>query len=170
MEWYPILSESFWMIKIDKLTVKNNNKNVNNIKNNDILIGIVDTGTSFIIMDQKLIHNLFNGKIKMIEKDGLYIVPYCNKNAFPNIMITIENQNYILSKYDYVFQTDIKNVCLLGFMSLNNNHKSFMLKYKNKININNNHNNIIILGAIFIKKFPTTFDYDNKKIGFLINM
>jgi len=122
--WHPILSEFFWILKINKIDVKNNDKD---IKNNDILMGIVDTGTSFIIMNKELIHSLLkNGRIKTIEKEGLYIVPHCNKNIFPDIIITIENQSYVLSKNDYLFQNDIKNVCILGFMSLDHDNKKIL--------------------------------------------
>jgi hypothetical protein len=135
--YIPLLEEKYWTIPLDSVKIGENIIT----QSNKI---IVDTGTSLIIgpveQIQKLAHIL--GAKSIIK--GEYNID-CNK-IYPNITFEFNKNRYELSSDDYIINNN--GECILGFMGLDTSDKFW------------------ILGDIFIRKYYTIFDMDNKRVGF----
>lgn len=85
MEYYPLISESYWVIAVD--SVKLGDHVSKNIK------AVVDTGTSVIVGPKAVINELTK---------ALPAKPDCTKlSTYPNMEFTIGGKLYSISALDY---------------------------------------------------------------------
>lgn len=139
--YYPLISESYWLIKGDKMTY--NNKSFGN---NDLKL-IVDSGTSLIVGDTALFSEL--------TKDIPQAVDCSKIDELPNVTFTIGGKDYVLTPQDYVLRVTVlwQTQCMAGFQSMDFSKSSIGA-------------NAVILGDVFMRKYYSHFDYGNKQVGF----
>ena len=139
--WVPLLATTHWEINLSSLTI-------DGVSYTSGTKAIVDSGTSILTAPTEVVKSIaaqLRGK-EIIE--GEYIVS-CNYDTFPDFTFLIDGNNYVLSAYDYLISDG--DVCLLGMIGMDIPEPSGPLW---------------ILGDIFMRKYYTVFDSDNKKVGF----
>ena len=136
----PLSDQSYWQIQIDQIQAGSTIINISGIK------GIVDTGTSVLLGDRPLISQI-NSVVGTVNQDC------SNLSSLPNVTITINGQLYLLTPNDYVYEISAQgtSACINGFLG-----DDFPPELANTL----------ILGDLFIRKFYTWFDFDNKQVSF----
>ena len=83
-------------------------------------------------------------------------VYHCEKsiNSLPNVTFTISGVEYILTPKDYMIEVE-PDYCVLGFTDIDDLDTPIDIDF--------------IFGDIFMRKHFTTFDFENKTIGFAIS-
>ncbi len=140
--YVPLLSATYWEITMDKFSVKGTDYGVGSK-------AIVDSGTSLLTgpsADVKKIADSIGAK--ELGDTGEYLVA-CKYDTLPNIDITIAGKVYSLSPVDYLIPDG--NICVFAMMGLDIPAPTGPL---------------YILGDVFMRKYYTVWDYENKKIGF----
>uniref|UniRef100_A0A915NYW9 Peptidase A1 domain-containing protein n=1 Tax=Meloidogyne floridensis TaxID=298350 RepID=A0A915NYW9_9BILA len=138
--WCPLMSTDYWRlsltsVSLDSLVLSSTNASA-----------ILDTGTSLIAGPSSII-NKINAKIGAQNYLGGWLNLNCSTlNKLPSVHFTLGGNNFTLNPADYVIQID-KNTCLSGFASVDLN------------------GNMWILGDLFITKWYTIFDHENKRVG-----
>uniref|UniRef100_A0A915LVU1 Peptidase A1 domain-containing protein n=1 Tax=Meloidogyne javanica TaxID=6303 RepID=A0A915LVU1_MELJA len=138
--WCPLMSTDYWRlsltsVSLDSLVLSSINASA-----------ILDTGTSLIAGPSSII-NKINAKIGAQNYLGGWLNLNCSTlNKLPSVHFTLGGNNFTLIPADYVIQID-KNTCLSGFASVDLN------------------GNMWILGDLFITKWYTIFDHENKRVG-----
>lgn len=111
---------------------------------------LIDSGTSLNAFSREAINNLW----KLFKKKGINCnlskgLMMCNeKNLenYPNILINLCGNNMILNPIDYIQIYEEFSLVLIQSIDLDED--------------------LIILGDVFMRKYYTIFDLDEKKIGF----
>uniref|UniRef100_A0A915N0F5 Peptidase A1 domain-containing protein n=1 Tax=Meloidogyne javanica TaxID=6303 RepID=A0A915N0F5_MELJA len=138
--WCPLMSTDYWRlsltsVSLDSLLLSSTNASA-----------ILDTGTSLIAGPSSII-NKINAKIGAQTYLGGWLNLNCSTlNKLPSVHFTLGGNNFTLDPADYVIQID-KNTCLSGFASVDLT------------------GNMWILGDLFITKWYTIFDHENKRVG-----
>ena len=143
LDWTSLKSETYWEINLSDVSV-----NKISFISNEEHSAILDTGTSLLTGPKDEIDKIasYIGAKPFIK--GEYTVD-CNKlSSLPDITFVINGKNYVLTYKDYVLSDE--SVCLLGFMGLD---------------IPRPNGPLWILGDLFIRKYYTVFDFENKRIG-----
>jgi len=140
-KYYDLTSESYWLIAGDHLTYKNKQYG------SDGLRLIVDSGTSLIVGDEKVLGDVVAAIPQQVDCDKL--------DTLPNVTFTLGGTDYELTPQDYILKTKVlwQTGCIRGFMTMDFSKTSIGA-------------NAVILGDVFMRKFYTHFDYGNKKVGF----
>jgi cathepsin D len=140
--YHTLASDSYWLINLSDISVNGKPLNVSNAK------GIVDSGTSLLVGDTKLI-NLINAQIGTVSEDC------SNVASLPNVTITIDGTDYTLTPQQYVLKvTELgQTECLNGFMGMDMPPQL---------------ENAIILGDLFIHVYYSHFDFANNRVGFAV--
>ncbi|CAG9327885.1 unnamed protein product [Blepharisma stoltei] len=138
--WHPLLSQTYWQIKLSGVSVNGKAITGTNMK------AIVDTGTSILVGDAPIVDQITK-EIPEIKTDC------SNIKSLPNVTITIDSTNYVLTPQNYVwkiFQDGIYE-CTSGWQAAN---------FPSELA------NTLILGDLFISTYYTQFDMGNKRVGF----
>jgi hypothetical protein len=103
---------------------------------------VIDSGTSLLVGPKEIVSELI---------DGISVKSDCsNLKDQPNLTFTMDGQDYELTPQDYVLQ--IQGECLLGIQAMNV-PKGF---------------NYIILGDVFMRKYPSYFDLNDNTVSFQV--
>jgi saccharopepsin len=107
----------------------------------DGIMGVIDSGTSLIAGPKAIVDPLIAGitvdkKCKGIE-------------SLPELTFSIDDHDYTLTYNDYVLKVS-DTQCILGIQSIDA-PEGF---------------NYIIMGDVFMRPYPTKFDYDNNEVTF----
>jgi hypothetical protein len=105
----------------------------------------IDTGTSLVAGPPEVMKKIL--KLVKVEDDC------SNRATLPDVSFTFGGHSFTLTQEDYVMKSKIKGrvKCFPGFMSLD---------------VPAPRGPVWILGDLFIRKFYTVFDLENKRIGF----
>jgi cathepsin D len=136
----PLITTDYWRIAIDAIWVGNNKINFKNIH------GIVDSGTSLLV-GSLLLADAIKKDVGTVSKDCT------NINTLPAVNIQISGKNYTMNSVDYVLELTSggQSECINGFDAMVMPAQL---------------SDTLILGDLFIRKFYTLFDFDNKQVGF----
>lgn len=139
--YYPLTSETYWLIAGDKMSYSGKS-----FGNNDLKL-IIDSGTSLIVGDTPLFEQLTKDIPQAIDCDKL--------SELPDVTFTIGGKDYVLTPDDYVLKVTVlwQTQCMAGFQSMDFSGSSIGA-------------NAVILGDVFMRKYYSHFDYGNKQVGF----
>lgn len=105
-------------------------------------IAVIDSGTSLLVGPSSLVGPLIK---------GLTVKSDCsNKSSLPNLTFTIDTTDYELTADDYVLE--IQGECLMGVQSM-----AFPAGF-----------NYVILGDVFMRKYPTMFNLNDNTVSFQV--
>lgn len=134
-----LVEAAYWQIKLDGLKVDTDNLDIPSATT-----AIVDSGTSFITGPTTAIDSLSQKVGATPVGNGLYIISCDNVKAMPDVIFDINGYDYTFEGKDMVLQAG--NICILSVMALNLP--------------------MWILGDVFMRKYYTVFDMENKQVGF----
>jgi len=143
--YISVTSQTYWQIQIFGMNV-NGNTIQTGCSTTNPCNGIVDTGTSLLLVPQAVL-NILTQMIPVSLLTSGQSTP-CNSinlNSLPNISFSLEGVSFSIPPSIYIFN-DNQNNCNLGI-----DVTSFSLW---------------ILGDTFIRNFYTLFDRGNNQIGF----
>lgn len=144
LKYIPLEDNTQWIFNLDFVSTKNGEELCHRCQ------AIPSTGAPYIIGNEELVTSLYE-QIGA-KKSGDKAEVDCNRiNELPPIIFSINGEIYSLEGKDYVIKT--KNLfwkkCEVGIVG------KTMLAYEP-----------LILGDIFLQKFYSIFDFDNKQIAF----
>lgn len=152
--YVPVSKQGYWQFQMSALTV--------DMKSGPLPLcngsckAIADTGTSLIAGPTDLITKiqLAIGAI-IIPVTGEGIVVCSEIPNMPNVTITLNGKDFVLTAEDYVLKVTAagQTECLSGFLGLDVPAPAGPLW---------------ILGDVFIRKYYTEFDRGNNRVGFAI--
>lgn len=133
-------SETYWQINIDSISIGSTKVAATAIK------GIVDTGTSLLVGDSKLVDKI-NALVGTVASDC------SNLSSLKNATIVIGGVSYVLTPSDYVLKvvSGGQTQCQNGFQGMA---------------VPTQLSNALILGDLFISTYYTHFDVAGKRVGF----
>jgi hypothetical protein len=139
--WVNLLAATYWEITLGGLSIDGQ-------QYASASKAIVDSGTSMLTGPSDVVAAIAKqiGAKAFIE--GEYLVA-CNYDTLPNLDFEIDGKIYTLGPQDYLLPDG--DLCVLGLMGLDIPAPTGPLW---------------ILGDIFMRKYYTVFDYDNKRVGF----
>lgn len=145
--YVPLKEETYWLIKADKMKVggTTSSKYCPGGCN-----AIVDTGTSLLAgpKDQADALNVQLGATPLIA--GEYTFDCSKLDSLPTVTFTLGGKDFSLSGKDYTL--NVKGQCLSGFMGIDFSGSRL--------------DGTWILGDVFIRKYYTEFNVEEKKVGF----
>lgn len=142
--WEKLKSATYWEINLQ-------NAQVGSVSYVDGGVNaIVDSGTSLLTAPSEVVAKIAKQVHAVEIIQGEYFVK-CNYDTLPNIDFTIGGNVYSLAPSDYLVPDG--DICLLGIIGLDIPAPTGPLW---------------ILGDIFMRKYYTVFDYDNKRVGFAL--
>jgi len=104
--------------------------------------GVIDSGTSLLVGPKAIIDEVIA---------GITVKSDCSTLAsLPTISFTIDDNVYPLAPTDYVLQ--VEGECLMGIASM-----AFPKGF-----------DYVIMGDVFMRKYPSTFDLDNNNVIFQV--
>jgi hypothetical protein len=105
------------------------------------LKAVIDSGTSLLVGPKALVDSLIS---------GIEVAKDCsNLSTLPDLTFTIDNTDYVLTATDYAL--NVQGQCLLGIQSMD-----FPEGF-----------NYVILGDVFMRKYPSYFSRDSNTVAFL---
>uniref|UniRef100_A0A914CHH8 Peptidase A1 domain-containing protein n=1 Tax=Acrobeloides nanus TaxID=290746 RepID=A0A914CHH8_9BILA len=143
ISWVPLRADNYWFIKIDGIVVDDFFPNIIT----GVSEAIVDTGIPFIAGPVDEVDKIQEAISAFNISDGEYGVICQLIHLLPNINITIGGENFVLTPNDYIIKESALS-CLSGFIA----HDLPVP--------------IWVIGDVFIGKYYTIFDRDNKRVGF----
>jgi len=103
---------------------------------------VIDSGTSLLVGPKAIISEII---------EGISVAKDCsNLSTLPTVTFSIDSNKYPLAGSDYVLQ--IEGECLMGIAAMDF-PKGF---------------NYVILGDVFMRKYPSTFNLDNNTVSFAV--
>lgn len=144
--WVNLYSATYWEIQIGGLVVGTTSFVSTPTK------AIVDSGTSILTGPPETVAAIAKslGAKEIIE--GEYMLA-CNYNKLPDLQFIIDGKVYALTPQDYLIPDG--DLCLLGLMGLDIPAPTGPLW---------------ILGDVFMRKYYTVFDTENKRVGFALSV
>lgn len=141
--YHPVAEEMYWSLQMDDLKV--NGESVGGKIGAGEIYGVIDSGTSLIVGNFDLINPILL-KIGKIKSDC------SNLDELPELKFVFNGKTYSLSGRDYVLQITQggQTACTVGLMGANL-PEGFPY---------------LIIGDVFMRKYYSHFDYDNKRVGF----
>lgn len=142
IEFINLIEIDYWTVSLDQIMI-------GNTKFNGAKKAIIDTGTSLLIGPPSDVNKMAT-LLSATLIDDIYIVD-CNNNL-PNIEIILDKRSFVLTPDDYLIRYCMNETecnCYLSIMEMHREEQDFW-----------------ILGDVFIKKYYTIFDFENKKVGF----
>merc|ERR1712226_334355 len=121
--------------------------NLTGLKQGDTVVpvdgykGVIDSGTSLIAGPKEIVDPLIAGITVDKKCAGV--------DALPDLTFTIDDHEYVLTPNDYVLKVS-DTQCILGIQSID---APADFKY-------------LIMGDVFMRPYPTKFDYDNNEVTF----
>jgi hypothetical protein len=136
---HDVIEETYWNLNFAKMSGPNGTVDTTGYK------AAIDSGTSLIVGPSSLIDPLV---------EGISVEKNCsNRDSLPDITFTFDAQDYVLTSKDYVVEADNgsgSTQCLMGIMG---QKLPDTFKY-------------VIVGDVFMRKYPTHFDLNNKTVTF----
>lgn len=135
LEYYPVISETYWVIAMDHFKVNGQEVKVSK--------AIMDTGTSLIVGSKDIVDKI-NAEIGTVDSTCKDL------DKLPEVVINIGGFDYILKPDDYVLKAGLFGYvqCVSGFMAMD-------LPLKDTV----------ILGDVFLKTYYAVFDMTHKQVG-----
>jgi hypothetical protein len=144
ISYVPLSSETYWEVELQGATTSDGTS-FSAVKK-----AVIDSGTSLLAgpkADVKALAKLV-GATPFLK--GEYLIP-CNSSA-PSINFQLGGKTYTLDKNDYVIPD--QTICLWGVVG---------------IDIPAPAGPLWILGDVFMRKYYSIFDWDNKQMGFALS-
>jgi hypothetical protein len=142
--WVDLSSPTYWEITMSGM------KMGDTVYVDGSAKAIVDSGTSILTGPPSEVKKIADqiGAKEIIA--GEYLVA-CDYDTLPDMTFTIDGNDYVLTPEDYLIPDG--DLCLLGLMGLEIPPPTGPLW---------------ILGDVFMRKYYTVFDSENKKVGFAL--
>lgn len=141
--YVPLSAETYWQFKVDELAVGGTSLAVN-------VQGIADTGTSLLAGPTAAVEKIQKliGATPLAK--GEYTIECSKIDSLPDVTFTLAGKDFVLKGSDYVLKVSQlgQTICLSGFIGLDTP------------------DGLWILGDVFIGRYYTVFDKDNKQVGF----
>mmetsp|Transcript_2484 Transcript_2484/g.5025 ORF Transcript_2484/g.5025 Transcript_2484/m.5025 type:complete len:381 (+) Transcript_2484:23-1165(+) len=139
--WVDLLSATYWEITLNGMSVDGTVYTTGTK-------AIVDSGTSILTAPTEVVAQIAAqlGAKEIIE--GEYMLQ-CDYEGLPDFVFTIDGNDYTLSAEDYLLPDG--DLCLLGMIGMD---------------IPKPTGPLWILGDVFMRKYYTVFDTENKRVGF----
>jgi hypothetical protein len=146
IQYESLKSATYWLITLKAVKVSGNNY----VDSDDGINAIVDSGTSLLTGPSEKVKEIAQQLNAKSISAGEYVLP-CRYNDLPDIDFQIGQNTYSLSPRDYLLPNG--NICLLGIVGLD---------------IGAPAGPMWILGDVFMRKYYTVFDTQNKRVGFAV--
>ncbi|BET00945.1 aspartic-type endopeptidase activity [Nesidiocoris tenuis] len=146
LHYIPVTNDTYWLIKMEG--VLNSDKTVIGCANG--CRAVADTGTSLIIGPMADVDKI-NSAIGVAATVGGVSIIECDRiEHLPSVAFLIDGKEYKLEGKDYIIKVSsvLQTACISGFMGIDLP------------------NSMWILGDVFIGKYYTVFDVENKRLGF----
>ena len=140
MTYTPLKSETYWEVKLDKLTIGGVEYGVGDN-------AIVDSGTSILTGPTEVV-SAFAASIGAKAINAAEFMVACDTPNLPNFVYTLNGVDYTLEPSDYLIPDG--TMCLLGMMGMDIPRPTGPLW---------------IMGDVFMRKYYTVFDVANKRVG-----
>lgn len=148
-------ANSHWEFIIDNVFINDyklsfDSMNINNLKSNNSRIGLLDSGTTSLVLpknDALVIHSFFPNSIT----DGENYAIFCNSTN--DIILEISGKNWTIPSTDYLGPKYNENSNLSGYC------------ISNIQGLDSTNDNSWILGILFMMNKYVEFDYENQWIG-----
>ena len=138
IQTHAVKQQGYWALNLTGLKQGDKEIAVDNI------MGVIDSGTSLIAGPKSIVDPLI---------DGLTVDKKCaGIESLPDITFKLDDHEYVLTYNDYVLKvgSDSAPQCILGIQSIDA-PEGF---------------NYIIMGDVFMRPYPTHFDYDKNEVTF----
>mmetsp|Transcript_18395 Transcript_18395/g.41974 ORF Transcript_18395/g.41974 Transcript_18395/m.41974 type:complete len:427 (-) Transcript_18395:296-1576(-) len=153
--WVKLLSANYWMIALEGVAVEGvgavtpGDPAASPGANRSLVTAIVDSGTSLLVGPTDQVQVLADALNATANIEGELFVD-CGA-TFPTLTFSINGTDYPLGGADYVLDAG-NGQCMLLVMSLDLEGTGVDW----------------ILGDVFMRKYYTTFDYGNERVGFAL--
>lgn len=145
LTYEPLKSATYWLITLKAVTVSGKD-----YVDSSGINAIVDSGTSLLTGPSEKVAAIAKQLNAKSISNGEYALP-CRYSDLPNIDFAIGQKTYSLSPQDYLLPNG--NLCLLGIVGLDVGAPAGPMW---------------ILGDVFMRKYYTVFDTQNKQVGFAL--
>ena len=138
IQTHAVKQQGYWALNLTGLKQGDKDIAVDNI------MGVIDSGTSLIAGPKSIVDPLI---------DGISVDKRCKGiESLPDITFKLDDHEYVLTYNDYVLKvgSDSNPQCILGIQSIDA-PEGF---------------NYIIMGDVFMRPYPTHFDYDKNEVTF----
>lgn len=143
INYVPLKSATYWEIEMDAFSVQGGG----DVTTPDTRTAIVDSGTSLLVGPQSAVDAIIaNCSTCRTNFEGEIMVS-CDE-VLPDLTVRLGGIDYVLNGPDYVL--DDEGTCLMLLMSINLEGTGVDW----------------ILGDVFMRKYYSTFDYQNQRVGF----
>ncbi|KAH8383399.1 hypothetical protein KR009_008444 [Drosophila setifemur] len=138
LHFVPITRLNYWAIEMSYVSV--GHKLIGGKMN-----AILDTGTSLILMPQKIYNIIL--KIIPSKTEGGFFILSCEPETLPDVELFIGGKPFLITPDDYLVEVDFRNrkVCTPAFAPI-------------KLDF-------WVLGDIFLERYYTVYDVTERKIG-----
>jgi len=139
---HKVVEKKYWALKLDSVAKGDT------VTNSDGYMAVIDSGTSLLVAEEKLVKPLIDGIKVSTDCKGI--------EDLPVITFTIDGQSYPLAPQDYVLKVTAagQSECLLGIQSMSvPAGRSFPY---------------FILGDVFMRKYPSYFNLNDDTVSFQV--
>ncbi|VDK59052.1 unnamed protein product [Anisakis simplex] len=142
LTWVPLIAETYWQIRMDEARVGNQ-------AISGSVAGVVDTGTSLIVGPTESVNKIIKA-LGATQDDDQIMVDCDRTGSLPNITFVLAGKQFKLTPYDYLFQFE-DGSCVLGIQSGD---------------VPPPMGPFWVLGDVFLGKYYSVFDHQNRRVGF----
>lgn len=146
MLWVPVTRELYWEVRMNDILV--GHKSISVCSKNSPCRAVLDTGTSFMTGPSEDIAKLI-AKLPLVKSDC------SNRKSMPTISFNLGRYTFDLEPEFYVRKNLRHDFCHLAFVALD---------------VPAPRGPLWIFGDVFMRKYFTTFDRDNKRLGFAVSV
>ena len=139
IDTHKVVEQKFWSIQLDSIAQGENVIDASNYQ------GVIHSRAALITGPKEIIDPLIAG---ITVKENCF-----DLDLLPNITFTFDGTAYVLTPYDYVISI-IKGgaaKCILGVQSMETAGAGY-----------------IIIGNVFIKKYPSYFNFNDNTVSFMV--
>ena len=146
--YVPVTKEGYWQISADSVSIGNSTLRSN-------FQAVVDSGTSLLAFRlADAIH--INSQLNCTDSGIECVFKVCpDFNTLPDLTFILGGRGYVLTGKDYILQMESggQTQCISGIMGM-----PVLPEHLDAI-----------IGDVFMRKFYTTFDVTNKRVGFALS-
>ncbi|GAB1301156.1 Gastricsin [Apodemus speciosus] len=146
LTWIPVTQELYWQITIDDFLVGDQ---ASGWCSSSGCQGIVDTGTSLLVMPSEYLSELLQTIGAQEGEYGQYFVSCDSISSLPTLSFVLNGVQFPLSPSSYIIQED--GFCMVGLESLAVTSESGQPLW--------------ILGDVFLRSYYAVFDMGNNRVG-----
>ncbi|NP_080249.2 gastricsin precursor [Mus musculus] len=146
LTWIPVTQELYWQITIDDFLIGNQ---ASGWCSSSGCQGIVDTGTSLLVMPAQYLNELLQTIGAQEGEYGQYFVSCDSVSSLPTLTFVLNGVQFPLSPSSYIIQEE--GSCMVGLESLSLNAESGQPLW--------------ILGDVFLRSYYAVFDMGNNRVG-----